>query len=201
MAASGALAAGRRPAAGLPVREIRFRNVSFSYPGAGLPVLNGFDLAIPAGSSLAIVGQNGAGKTTLAKLLCRMYDPQRDRSRSTASICARSISRAGGSASRRCSRTSPGSSCRCATTSRRPARRTRRSAPRSTKLAPQGSPGSTRSWPAAMKAARSCRVASGSVWRWHGRSAPCGLAREWCCSTSRPPSSTCAAKPRSSIGS
>ena len=39
------------------------------------PVLDGFDLTIPAGSSLAIVGQNGAGKTTLAKLLCRLYDP------------------------------------------------------------------------------------------------------------------------------
>jgi ABC-type multidrug transport system fused ATPase/permease subunit len=38
-------------------------------------VLDGFDLAVPAGSSLAIVGQNGAGKTTLAKLLCRLYDP------------------------------------------------------------------------------------------------------------------------------
>ena len=42
----------------------------------GEPVLDGFDLTIPAGSSLAIVGQNGAGKTTLAKLLCRLYDPQ-----------------------------------------------------------------------------------------------------------------------------
>jgi ATP-binding cassette subfamily B protein len=39
-------------------------------------VLDGFDLEIPAGTSLAIVGQNGAGKTTLAKLLCRLYDPQ-----------------------------------------------------------------------------------------------------------------------------
>ena len=39
------------------------------------PVLDGFDLTIPAGTSLAIVGQNGAGKTTLAKLLCRLYDP------------------------------------------------------------------------------------------------------------------------------
>jgi ABC-type multidrug transport system fused ATPase/permease subunit len=39
-------------------------------------VLEGLDLTIPAGSSLAIVGQNGAGKTTLAKLLCRLYDPQ-----------------------------------------------------------------------------------------------------------------------------
>jgi ATP-binding cassette subfamily B protein len=45
-------------------------------PAAGEPVLAGFDLTIPAGSSLAIVGQNGAGKTTLAKLLCRLYDPQ-----------------------------------------------------------------------------------------------------------------------------
>jgi len=39
-------------------------------------VLNRLSLEIPAGSSLAIVGQNGAGKTTLAKLLCRLYDPQ-----------------------------------------------------------------------------------------------------------------------------
>ena len=43
---------------------------------AGAPVLEHFDLTIPAGSSLAIVGQNGAGKTTIAKLLCRLYDPQ-----------------------------------------------------------------------------------------------------------------------------
>ena len=74
----GALAspAEPRPAAGLPspTGSIRFRGVTFAYPG-GQPVLEGFDLDIPAGSSLAIVGQNGAGKTTLAKLLCRLYDP------------------------------------------------------------------------------------------------------------------------------
>jgi ATP-binding cassette, subfamily B, bacterial len=75
MAPAGALPSGKRSAAGLPAREIRFRNVTFAYPG-GASVLDGFDLAIPAGSSLAIVGQNGAGKTTLAKLLCRLYDPQ-----------------------------------------------------------------------------------------------------------------------------
>ena len=40
-------------------------------------MLDGFDLTIPAGSSLAIVGRNGAGKTTLAKLICRLYDPER----------------------------------------------------------------------------------------------------------------------------
>ena len=83
MRPAGALASGRRSADGLPAREIRFRDLSFGYPGGpstplgtGRPVLEHFDLTIPAGSSLAIVGQNGAGKTTLAKLLCRLYDPQ-----------------------------------------------------------------------------------------------------------------------------
>jgi ATP-binding cassette subfamily B protein len=75
MAAAGALRPGRRAATGLPGREVRFRDVTFAYPG-GPPVLEHFDLTIPAGSSIAIVGQNGAGKTTLAKLLCRLYDPQ-----------------------------------------------------------------------------------------------------------------------------
>jgi ABC-type multidrug transport system fused ATPase/permease subunit len=59
----------------MPAREVRFRDVTFAYPG-GEPVLEHLDLTVPAGSSLAIVGQNGAGKTTLAKLLCRFYDPQ-----------------------------------------------------------------------------------------------------------------------------
>jgi ABC-type multidrug transport system fused ATPase/permease subunit len=76
MTPAGALARGTRPAAGMPAHEVRFRDVTFAYPSAGGPVLEGFDLTIPAGSSLAIVGQNGAGKTTLAKLLCRLYDPQ-----------------------------------------------------------------------------------------------------------------------------
>jgi len=77
MAAAGALAPATAPrgAQDLPTRELRFRDVTFAYPG-GEPVLEHFVLSIPAGSSLAIVGQNGAGKTTLAKLLCRLYDPQ-----------------------------------------------------------------------------------------------------------------------------
>jgi ABC-type multidrug transport system fused ATPase/permease subunit len=75
MGPAGALRSGQRTAAGQPARAIRFRDLTFAYPG-GAPVLQGFDLEIPAGSSLAIVGQNGAGKTTLAKLLCRLYDPQ-----------------------------------------------------------------------------------------------------------------------------
>src|SRR5208283_3455487 len=80
MRAAGALRSlsgvpANRRAAGQPAREIRLRDVSFAYAG-GAPVLEHFDLTIPAGSSLAIVGQNGAGKTTIAKLLCRLYDPQ-----------------------------------------------------------------------------------------------------------------------------
>lgn len=75
MRPAGAMPSGSRPADAAPVREIRFRDVTFAYPG-GAPVLDHFDLTVPAGTSLAIVGQNGAGKTTLAKLLCRLYDPQ-----------------------------------------------------------------------------------------------------------------------------
>jgi len=78
MARSGSLISGTRSADTMPREEIRFHDLTFAYPG-GSPVLEHFDLAIPAGSSLAIVGQNGAGKTTLAKLLCRLYDPQSGR--------------------------------------------------------------------------------------------------------------------------
>ena len=117
MRPAGALRFGNRLADGSPAREIRLRDVTFTYPSATVatsaggastplhsargpeatptreerasgdpaggsdmseatPVLEHFDLTIPAGSSLAIVGQNGAGKTTNAKLLCRLYDPQ-----------------------------------------------------------------------------------------------------------------------------
>jgi ATP-binding cassette, subfamily B, bacterial len=76
MRGSGALPAGGRPAAGLPGRALELRDVRFTYPGSAPPVLDGLSLVIPAGTSLAIVGQNGAGKTTLAKLLCRLYDPE-----------------------------------------------------------------------------------------------------------------------------
>jgi ABC-type multidrug transport system fused ATPase/permease subunit len=71
----GNLANGERAADGVPAAEIRFDNVAFHYPTSDHVVLDGLDLTIPAGSSLAIVGQNGAGKTTLMKLLCRFYDP------------------------------------------------------------------------------------------------------------------------------
>ncbi|HWF11457.1 MAG TPA: ABC transporter ATP-binding protein, partial [Bryobacteraceae bacterium] len=72
MELKGALASGSARPGMTP--SIRFRNVRFGYGEHA--VLEDFNLTIPAGSSIAIVGQNGAGKTTLAKLLCRLYDPQ-----------------------------------------------------------------------------------------------------------------------------
>lgn len=54
---------------------IVFRGVSFAYPDSSRQALVDFDLAIPAGQTVAILGANGAGKSTLIKLLCRFYDP------------------------------------------------------------------------------------------------------------------------------
>ena len=194
--------AAPRAAAGMPAREIRFRNVTFAYPAAGEPVLEGFDLTIPAGSSLAIVGQNGAGKTTLAKLLCRLYDPQAgaieidgvdlreldlDAWRSRVTAVFQDFIRF--------------------------------ELPLRDNVAPAGAPddvdprGARRRGRGGARRARhrararlrgrapSSPAGSGSAWRWPGRCAPCGRARAWCCSMSPPRSSTCAARPRSSTAS
>jgi ATP-binding cassette subfamily B protein len=55
---------------------IALRDVTFRYPGATSPALESVDLVIPAGTTLAVVGDNGAGKTTLTKLLTRLYEPE-----------------------------------------------------------------------------------------------------------------------------
>jgi ATP-binding cassette subfamily B protein len=74
-----ASAASRPPRAGDRPRGVRFERVTFRYPGAARPALDGFTLEIPAGRVAAVVGANGAGKTTLIKLLCRFYDPAEGR--------------------------------------------------------------------------------------------------------------------------
>ncbi|MDH6567674.1 ATP-binding cassette subfamily B protein [Streptomyces sp. SAI-208] len=61
-----------------PGREVVFEGVSFGYRTGG-EVLPRFDLVLPAGQTVAVVGSTGAGKSTLAKLLARFYDPSAGR--------------------------------------------------------------------------------------------------------------------------
>lgn len=57
-----------------PAGRVEFRNVDFRYTPLGPQVLKPFSLTIPAGQTVALVGQTGAGKSTLAKLVARFYD-------------------------------------------------------------------------------------------------------------------------------
>ncbi len=57
------------------IGEIEFRNVTFKYPDGDEEVLKDFNLHIPAGTNVAIVGETGAGKSTLVNLACRFFEP------------------------------------------------------------------------------------------------------------------------------
>ncbi len=74
---AAAPATGRRAdlPAGFPAERIRLSGVRLRYPGTDRDALNGVDLTIDAGRSLAIVGDNGAGKSSLVKILCGLYPP------------------------------------------------------------------------------------------------------------------------------
>lgn len=65
----------RMPALVSGPSDIELRDVSFTYPSRDMPTLSGLSLSIPAGQSIAVVGENGAGKSTLIKLLCGLYSP------------------------------------------------------------------------------------------------------------------------------
>ncbi len=56
------------------IKTVEFKNVSFTYPGADTPTINGVSFKWSKGGKIAIVGYNGAGKTTFVKLLMRLYD-------------------------------------------------------------------------------------------------------------------------------
>jgi ATP-binding cassette, subfamily B, bacterial len=71
---SGSATEGPDPADG-----VRFDEVTFTYPDATAPALNGVTLHVPPGKRLALVGHNGSGKTTLIKLLARLYEPSSGR--------------------------------------------------------------------------------------------------------------------------
>ena len=63
-----------------PLRgDIEFEDVSFQYPDGDEKILEHFDLKIPFGTNVAIVGETGAGKSTLANLICRFYEPTEGR--------------------------------------------------------------------------------------------------------------------------
>jgi ATP-binding cassette subfamily B protein len=68
-----------RPPAPVGGSAIRFDSVSFAYPGARRPALSDVELAVPAGTTMALVGPSGAGKTTVANLLLRFWDPSAGR--------------------------------------------------------------------------------------------------------------------------
>jgi ATP-binding cassette subfamily B protein len=55
--------------------DLRFEDVSFSYPGSPAPAITGVSLHVPAGTTLALVGETGSGKSTLAGLVARLADP------------------------------------------------------------------------------------------------------------------------------
>jgi ATP-binding cassette subfamily B protein len=59
--------------------HVVFENVTFSYPGSPTAAVNGVDLDVPAGSTLALVGETGSGKSTLASLVARLYDTEAGR--------------------------------------------------------------------------------------------------------------------------
>jgi ATP-binding cassette subfamily B protein len=73
--AASLVAVADQPAPDRLTEGIRFEHVSFAYPGTERLVLDDIDLALPAGTVVAIVGENGAGKSTLVKLLAKMYEP------------------------------------------------------------------------------------------------------------------------------
>jgi ATP-binding cassette subfamily B protein len=63
-----------------PIRDgFEFQNVSFSYAGSDIKVLDNVSFRFGAGEKIALVGENGAGKTTLVKLLARLYEPTEGR--------------------------------------------------------------------------------------------------------------------------
>ncbi|HEX8005990.1 MAG TPA: ABC transporter ATP-binding protein [Trebonia sp.] len=75
VAASQPRRSARARVPGRLARGITLEDVSFAYPGADQPAVSSVSLHIPAGSTLALVGENGAGKSTLVKLLCGLYQP------------------------------------------------------------------------------------------------------------------------------
>ena len=183
----------------MPAREIRFRDVTFAYRPDLPAVLDGFDLTIPAGTSMAIVGverrgqddareaavpalRPAAGSIEVDGVDLRELDPVAWRSRVTA-VFQDFVRYERSLRTNVAPRGAPDEAIEAALRDAGACRPRR----------PRHDPRRRRT-----RAASTCRAASGSASRSPGRCARCERARAWCCSTSRPRSSTCAARPRSS---
>ena len=177
----------RRPTFGIEIRGLRFRY------GPDEPwVLDGLDLSVPAGGSLAIVGPSGTGKSTLVNLLLRFWDYTEGEIRIGGRELHEVRRRRGPTLDRRrARRTSTCSTRPSATTSRwpTPTRPTRRSRPpagwRSSTTSSRRSRPATR--PASARTACSCQAASVSGWPSPGRSSRTPRSSS---STRRRPTST-----------
>ena len=183
----------RRHPAPSGFRRLSVEDVSFTYPSATDPALEGVSLEIGAGEIVALVGENGSGKTTLAKLLCRLYLPHAGRilwdGVDTATVDPDGLRRSvavifQASSTTRCrhGRTSAWAATSDSTTWTRWWRQPPRPAP--TTPWPSCRRATTRSSAPSSTAARSCRSASGNGWPWPGRSSATPRSSSW---TSRPP--------------
>ncbi|WP_439598099.1 ABC transporter ATP-binding protein [Falsiroseomonas sp.] len=75
LVADGSLRPARRPGGS----DMAFEGVRFTYPGRSTPALDGVELALEAGRTVALVGPSGAGKSTVASLMLRFWDPDAGR--------------------------------------------------------------------------------------------------------------------------
>ena len=204
------LAGGVATVAGLPVREVRFEQVRFRYPGAAQDVFGRLDLVLRAGQSTALVGINGAGKTTLVKLLARLHDPVSGRimvdGTDLASLDPAAWQRQVAVVFQDFARyplsfaenIGFGAPARLDDTD---GLETAASRPARWMCFPASALAGRPCCPAAMRAAWTCPAGSGSGSRWPGRCSRCGTGpRSWCW-TSRPPGWTPAARRISSTGS
>ena len=196
---AGAVAVGTTAPDPAPGLALEIRDLHFAYPRNDRAIYSGLDLTVRAGESLAIVGSNGAGKTTLAKLLCRFYDPTAGTIRADG-VDLTALDPAAWRARvtavfqdvMRLER-----SLRDNVDPGRPRHGRRGRATRSATPVPRGSPSSTSRWRRATRAAPTCPAASGNGSPWPARCAPSAAPTPvpgWCCSTSRPPTSTYAGR-------
>ena len=167
--------------------EVRLDNVGFTYDGSAQPTLQNIDVTVPAGHSLAIVGETGSGKTTLSYLIPRLYDVSAAACGSTASTCATCPSTTSPTRSawsrRRPTSSTPRSPTTCGSPSPTPPTRSSSRRPRRRRSTTTWRRCPTATTPWSASAATGSPAARSSAWRSPGRCS--ATRRSW--SSTRPP--------------